>query len=75
VIGGRLLKEIDGFIFEGQNVPKECVSVVLFMDTEILKFMNTKLSGKVGHEPSRLAAPYSTRTNISKASNGFHFVF
>jgi hypothetical protein len=32
-------KEIDGFIFEGQNLPKECVSVVFFMDIETLKFM------------------------------------
>ena len=44
-------KEIDDFIFEGQNVLKECVSVVFFMDLEILKFMNTKLSANVGHHP------------------------
>jgi hypothetical protein len=50
-------KEIDGFTFEGQNVPKEYVSVVFFMDVEILKFMNTKLSANVGHQSSRLAAP------------------
>jgi hypothetical protein len=61
-------KEIDGFIFEGQNVPKECVSVVFFMDIEILKFTNTKLSAKVGHQSSRLEAPYSTKTDISNTS-------
>jgi len=38
------------------------------MDTEILKFMNTKLSANVGQHSSRLAAPYSTRTDISDTS-------
>ena len=58
-------KENDGFIFEGRNVRKEFGSVVFLMDIEILELMNTKLSGNVGHQSPRLAAPYPRRTDIS----------